>query len=209
MKEDTLLRVSGILVCIIGIILILVGGIKTPENFRILSDIIQTFFLFMLIILLFLPDNRLMKIAFIIGIFTVITDFLLETIAVYLDWWYPLGGTQFPPVIIVPLEMIFSFLFIGAAMAIMLTFPEKIREMNFPLFNWIKPLFQNEKNDWYWRIFLIFLNALIGTNGDYSAGDTIWAPGPYWQPFYTFLVWLFGGLFTLLQFYLLDKRIKE
>ena len=61
----------------------------------------------------------------------------------------------------------------------------------------------------HWRVAFAFLNALVGTNGDYSAGPTIWAPGPNWYPIYTFFVWLGGGIVCLLLFNWLDKKIPK
>ncbi|MHA1293768.1 MAG: hypothetical protein ACTSQJ_14010 [Promethearchaeota archaeon] len=208
-KNYRILRITGIFVCIIGLILILFFQIKTTENFRILSDFIQNIILFVLVLLIFLPDNKTMKVALIIGVFTMLFDFIIETIAVYLDWWYPLGGTQMPPIIVIPIEMVLSFLIIGTTMAIVFTFPEKIREMDFQPLNWIKPLFENENYDWYWRVLLIFINAIIGTYGDYNAGQEIWIPGPNWHPIYTFFVWFFGGIMMLLMFWFLQKKIKR
>jgi len=208
MKDFKLLRATGIIICLVGVFLILFGGIKTPENFRILSDFIQNILILNIILLIFLPNNRTLKIALIIGIFTMVIDFILETIAVYLNWWYPLGGTQFPPIIVVPLEMVISFLIIGTAIGIILTFPEKIREMDFKPLNWIKPLFENQKFDWLWRFLLILVNAIIGTHGDYSAGPEIWVPGTYWHPIYTFFIWFGGGTIILLLYYFLEKKIK-
>ena len=51
-----------------------------------------------LVIFVFYPDKRTFKIAFIVGIFTMVFDFVLETIAVILDWWHPLGGLQYHPI---------------------------------------------------------------------------------------------------------------
>ena len=209
MKEHTLLRHAGILASLTGLLILLFGDLKTAQNFRILSDLVQNTLLFTLILFIFMPSDRTMKIAFLIGGFTVLVDFILETVAVYLDWWYPLGGTQFPPVIVVPLEMVASFFLMGASMAIMLTFPERIRGMDFKMLNGLKWFVKDPKFDWIWRVLLIFLNALIGMNGDYAAGPEIWVPGPSWMPLYTFFVWLGGGLLTLLMFYLLQNRLEE
>jgi len=207
MKENKLLRATGIITSLVAVILILYGNVKTPENFRFM-DVIQTCLILIIVMFIFLPDDRLMKIALIIGMLTLVIDLILETIAVYLDWWYPLGGTQIPPLIIVPLEMLIGFIFTGAATAITYTHPEKIREMDFKLLNWIKPLFKKEKYDLFWRLLLVLAMAIIGTHGDYSAGPEIWVPGPLWYPIYTFFVWFGGGLIMLYLFYYLDKKLK-
>ena len=209
MKENKLLRATAIVSCLIGLLIILYGGVKNHDEvsqFRAL-DFIQSILIFNFIILVFLPDKKLFNIAFIIGILTVIIDFFLETIAFYLNWWYPLGGIQYPPIIVVPLEMVFGFFFVGASMGIIITFPEKFREIDFKLLNWLKPLFKNEKADWFWRILLILVNAIIGTHGDYSAGPQIWAPGPLWHPIFTFIVWFGGGVVTLYLYYYFDKKL--
>ena len=63
---------------------------------------------------------------------------IVETVGVSLKLWYPLGGTQFPPLIIVPLEMVLSFFLIGTSMGIVMSFPERIRESELKLFKWVK-----------------------------------------------------------------------
>ncbi len=208
MNDKKLIRILGIIISTVGIIIILFGNIKTTETFRLL-DLIQSILLLIVVTLIFMPNKRILKIALIIGSFTMVFDWVLETIAVYLNWWYPLGGLQYPPIIIVPLEMVVGFLFIGASMGVILNFPEKIREMEFKILNWIKPLVKEPKYDKIWRFLLILLNAIIGTNGDYSAPRTIWAPGPYWHPIYTFFVWFGGGIITILLFQYLILKIKE
>ena len=137
-----------------------------------------------------------------------IVDFFLETVAVLLDWWYPLGGTQYPPLIIVPLEMVLSFFLIGTSTGVIFTFPEVIRNSDNKTLSFISPLFKRERFDIIWRILYSFCISLIGTNGDYSAGPEIWQPGIYWQPFYTFLVWFLGGLLILLFYSLLERKMK-
>ena len=182
-----------------------------PANvslFRAL-DLLQNILLLNIVLFIFVPTNSVFKIALIIGIITMIFDYVLETIAVLLSWWFPLGGIQFHPLLIIPLEMVVGFIFLGISIGIILTFPEKIRDMNFKPLNWLKPLFKESKYDYVWRSLLIFLNAIVGTHGDYSAGSTIWVPGPQWQPLYTFFVWFGGGLITLLIFYILRQKIKE
>lgn len=209
MEQFKLLRYTGIVGSLAGLFLILFGGIKTTANFRIVSDLLQNIFLLNFVMLLFLPSEKTMKISLMMGIFNMVVDFFLETVAVLLDWWYPLGGTQFPPVIIVPLEMVVSFLIIGTSTGILLTFPEKFRATNNKLIGWTKPLFKNERYDVVWRVLYLFLISLVGTNGDYSAGEEIWMPGVNWLPIYTFFVWFLGGLLMLLFYTLLEKRIKR
>ncbi len=209
MGQFKLLRIVGIISSLVGIVLILFGNIKTVENFRIVGDFLQNILLLNLVLLLFLPSENTMKISILTGVFNMILDFILETVAVYLDWWYPLGGTQIPPIIVVPLEMVMSFFLIGTATGITITFPQKIRELDFKLLNWVKPLFKNEKFDMSWRILYLFLIAIIGTNGDYTAGSEIWAPGPYWLPLYTFFIWFFGGLMVLLFYSFLEQKIGK
>lgn len=206
MLNDRLLRISGFFASVFGLILILIGNIKTPANFRILSDIIQNVLLFNIILLLFLPEQKKLENALILGLFTMIFDFFLETIAVYLNWWYPKGGFQAPPILIVPLEMVISFMLIGTTVGIILGFPEKIRNMEFKPFNWLKFFVNNPRYDLMWRILYIFVNAVVGTNGDYTAGYDIWVPGPYWHWIYTFFVWFGGGLIILLVFYYLERK---
>lgn len=203
------LRIIGIITSISGILIILFGGIKTTENFRLLSDFIQNILLLNLIFFIFLPNNVQLKIAVYIGIFIMIFDFLLEEIAVFLDWWYPLSGTQYPPIIVVPLEMVISFFLIGTGMGVILTFPEKIRSFNLGPLNPLKRLFQNSRLDLLWRVLILITNALIGTNGDYTAGSEIWIPGPNWHPIYTFFIWFGGGLITLALYYYLERKINK
>lgn len=192
-----------------GVAFIMFGGIKSPQNFRILSDFMQNLFLISALLLLFLPDDRQMKVALLTGCFTAAYDFTLEEVAVYLGWWFPLGGTQFPPVVVVPLEMVTSFVLIGTSMALLFYLPGRIRTANCKLVKWAKPLFKNPRHDRWWLVLLLAVNAVVGTNGDYSAGSSIWVPGAAWHPAYTFVVWLAGGLLVLLVFTMLDKRIKQ
>ncbi len=197
----------GITASVVGVVFIMFGGIKTPQNFRILSDLIQNLLLLNAIILLFLPSDRQMKVALCTGCFTAAWDFMLEEAAVYLNWWYPRGGTQFPPAVVVPLEMVASFVIIGTSMGLFFYFPRRIRAADCKLVNWAKPLFALSKNDRWWLVLLLVANAVIGTNGDYSAGPSIWGPGAAWHPLYTFIVWFGGGLLVLFVFTWLDKRI--
>lgn len=73
----------------------------------------------------------------------------------------------------------------------------------------MKPLFKNPRHDKPWLVLLLFVNAIVGTNGDYSAGPSIWVPGAAWHPLYTFVVWFGGGLLVLLVFTWLDKRVAR
>jgi len=208
MTHYMLLRIVGIFSSLIGVLLILFGGIKTSENFRVLSDIIQNVLVLNIVLLVFLPKDRDLKVAVLIGGFTMIFDYILETVAFYYGWWYALGGTQYPPLLVIPLEMVLSFFMIGTAMGILFTFPQKIRSMDFKLLNWTEFFFKNPKLDYFWLILLLFLNALIGTHGDYTAGNEIWVPGPYWHPLYTLIVWFGGGLITLILYFILKKKIR-
>ncbi len=209
MSENKLIRICGILASLGGLILIFVGNIKTLANFRILSDIVQNILIFNVILLLFSPEEKKLENALLLGLFTMIFDFVLETIAVIFNWWYPKGGFQAPPLLIIPLEMVISFMIIGTTTGILLNFPEKIRDMDFKPLNWLKFLVRNPNYDLAWRILFIFANAVVGTNGDYSAGWEIWVPGSGWHWIYTFFVWFGGGLIILSVYYFLDKSRKE
>ncbi|MHA1270573.1 MAG: hypothetical protein ACTSPY_12345 [Candidatus Helarchaeota archaeon] len=206
MKQVNIIRLIISITSITGILLILFGNIKTIDNFRILSDIIQNILLFNLVLIIFMPNKIYLKISIIIGIFTMIYDLILESVAVYLNWWYPKGKYT---IFGVPIEMVLSFLLIGATFCILLTFPNKLRNTNIKYLKWIKPLFRNDKFDIVWRVLLVISNAIIGTNGDYSAGTDIWEPGLYWCPTYTFLIWLTGGLVVLILFIFLEKRFMK
>ncbi|MBD3228582.1 MAG: hypothetical protein GF329_10380 [Candidatus Lokiarchaeota archaeon] len=105
--------------------------------------------------------------------------------------------------------MIISFFLIGVSFGIILTFPQKIKNSNSKFLRWLNPLFKNNKINIGWRILIIFINAIIGTHGDYTAGPEIWVPGLNWSPFFTFLVWLLGGLIILSLFYILGKIFQE
>jgi len=204
-----LTRITGIILSTIGVLFILFGGIKTPENFRILSDFIQNFLLIIIVLLLFLPDDRKMKVSFLVGLFSTGFDFILESAAVYSNWWFPLGGTQFPPAIVVPLEMVCSFFIIGTNTSIMFYLPEKIRMMDCKPFDWLKKFVRNKRYDVHWRVVFLFANAVIGMNGDYSSGPAIWMPGASWFPVYTFLVWFLGGLLILAFFTVVDRKLAR
>ncbi|MBN2152743.1 MAG: hypothetical protein JW839_14925 [Candidatus Lokiarchaeota archaeon] len=209
MKTSRAARVAGIAASAAGVAIILFGGVKTPENFRVISDLLQNLLLLNAVILLFLPDDRQMKVAALTGCFTAAWDLVLEEAAVWLGWWYPLGGTQFPPVVVVPVEMVASFVIIGTSMALVFYAPGRIRAMDCKLLNWVKPMFKNPRHDRLWLVLLLVVNAIVGTNGDYSAGTSIWVPGAAWHPFYTFVVWFAGGLLVLLVFEWLDRRVAR
>ncbi|MHA1300894.1 MAG: hypothetical protein ACTSO9_15860 [Candidatus Helarchaeota archaeon] len=206
MNNYKLIRICGIFASFIGILILFIGNVKNPANFRLLSDLVQNILIFNFVLLLFLPEEKDLENAIILGLFTMILDFFLETIAVWLNWWYPKGGFQWPPLLIVPLEMVISFMIIGTTTGILLHFPEKIRKMDFKLLNWLKFFVKNSKLDLFWRIIFVFLIAVVGANGDYGAGWDIWVPGPGWQWIYTFFVWFCSGLIILLFFYFLEKK---
>jgi hypothetical protein len=209
MSENKLIRICGMVASLGGLALIFVGNIKTLANFRILSDIVQNILIFNVILLLFSPEEKKLENALLLGLFTMIFDFVLETVAVIFNWWYPKGGFQAPPLLIIPLEMVISFMIIGTTTGILLNFPEKIRNIDFKPLNWMKFLVRNPKHDLGWRILFIFANAVVGTNGDYSAGWEIWVPGPGWHWIYTLFVWFGGGLIILSVYYYLEKSRKE
>ena len=175
--------------CLAGALVILFGGVVTPESFRILNDIVLNLLVLGLAWLLFAPNAKALRVAWVIGVFTMALDFFLETAAVYLHWWYPLGGTQFPPLVVVPLEMVVGFLIMGTATGIVLAFPRRIRETTLKPLDRLKALFANPNWHGAWRIAFVPVLALIGTHGDYTAGPDIWAPGAHWHPAFTFLVW--------------------
>ena len=190
MDENKLLRATAIVSNLIGLLIILDGNIKNPENvalFRAL-DVLQNIFLLNIVLFLFLPNKQTFKIALIIGIFSMIFDFILETFAVLLDWWYPLGGIQLPPVLIIPLEMVVGFIFLGTCMGIVLTFPDKMREIDFKLLNWLKPLFKEPKYDHIWRVLLIFVNAIIKCFSTFNFLSTGFYPHRLITHFFTILV---------------------
>ncbi|NVM55441.1 MAG: hypothetical protein HWN66_17170 [Candidatus Helarchaeota archaeon] len=212
MKEFNLLRATGIIACIAGILLIIfVDNVKTSENFHIINDFIQNILVLNTVLLIFIPNNRRLKIALIIGVFIMLFDFIFETIAVYAGWWYPLGGIQFPPVLVLPLEMVISFLIIGTSTGLILYLPNKIREMDFKAFNWLKPLVRNPKFDWFWRVLIILVLTVVSTLGDFTAGPEIWVRGPNWHPSFTFILngWFYIGMLALFLLYYLEKRIPE
>ncbi|MHA1732004.1 MAG: hypothetical protein ACTSU5_08665 [Promethearchaeota archaeon] len=199
------LRVAGMLACLGGVAYILFGGVKTASNFRVLSDLVQNLLVLAFVLLLFWPDARAARNALALGAFTMAYDFILETTAVYLDWWYPLGGTQFPPVLVVPLEMVSSFLLIGAATYFLLDAPARIREGCPAPASWFRPAFRDPRFDDAWRVAFTLLVAVVGTRGDYTAGPDIWAPGPQWHVALTFVVWFSGGLLVLLVYKLMNR----
>lgn len=211
MKEYQLLRASGIIASFLGLILILFGNIKTPENFRFLSDFIQNILVLVFVMLVFWPDDNKMKIALIIGVCSFIYDWIIETIAVHLDLWHPLGGFQAPPLIIVPFEMVLSFLIIGTSFGIFLSFPQKVREMDFILLNWLKPLFKDSKYDWLWRLAFIILNTIVSSLGDLTAGSEIFVLGGNWEPHYIVILnaWLWLGLISLIIYQILVKKYER
>lgn len=158
-----------------------------------------------------MPNNTQMKNALKLGFVIMVYDFLLETVAFYLDWWYPKGGTQFPPIVIVPLEMVASFLIIGTSFSFLFSIPKVLQESHWEGLKVLRKIFEKPKMDYFFYILLIIINALVGMNGDYSAGTTIWEAGPNWHPIYTFFVWLSGGVLALgiyLKLYRISIKAK-
>jgi len=194
MRTSLVLRASGIGACLAGILVILFGGVATPESFRIVNGIVLNLLVLGVAWLLLAPNAKALRVAFMIGVFTMVLDFLLETAAVHLHWWYPLGGTQLPPLVVVPLEMVVGFLIMGTATGIVLAFPQRIRETTLTPLDRLKAPFANPNRDWTWRLAFVLVVALVGTHGDYTAGPDIWAPGAHWHPAFTFFVWSGCGL---------------
>ncbi|NVM31257.1 MAG: hypothetical protein HWN65_20635 [Candidatus Helarchaeota archaeon] len=206
-NSHLILRISGI--CIFLGCLFINNLFITPQNFRFFSDIIQNTLAFVIILFILWPDSGHLQIAFGVGLFTMGYDFFIETLAVKLDWWYPLGGTQAPPILVIPIEMVISFLIFGAITALFFQIPERVRTTDSRIVSKFKKLFKNSNMDVGWQILLILVISIAGTYGDYSAGPTVWVPGPSWHPFFTFLIWFHGGLLTILIFFLLKRRAKK
>ncbi|MBD3351181.1 MAG: hypothetical protein GF364_06820 [Candidatus Lokiarchaeota archaeon] len=198
------MRISGIVLSTIGVVLILFSGIKTVTNFRILSDIIQNILIFNIILLIFMPERKRLLKSFILGIIVMIYDFLIETIAVKFEWWFPLSGTQYPPFLVIPLEMVISFFIIGSSFSLLFDLPERIEEIKDHRFVSLKKLFSKKYSIHIFRVILVVLNAFVGMHGDYSAPDEIWMPGENWSPLFTFLIWLSGGLLSVAVFYFIE-----
>jgi len=198
-----------VLCCVGAIAVLLFAPVKTAANFRALNDLLQNALVLALALLVFAPSARTVWRAAKLGVFVMVFDFVLETAAVRLDWWHPLGGTQFPPVIVVPVEMLTGFLLMGTSLGVVLSFPEALRDMRGRGLNWIRPWFLEPKRDLAWQLALLALLAVVGTHGDYAAGPAIWAPGPQWHPFYTFCVWTGSGLAVLWVYYLLGGWAEQ
>jgi hypothetical protein len=207
-----LFRLLGAGICVLAVILLQLGLIKVSENGRILGDILQNIFILCITLFLIFPETKRLQNSIIIGIFTTVLDFVEETAAVYFNWWYPKGGTQMPPFLVIPLEMVLGFFFFGTAIAIIFTVPQKVQELEI---NTAHPTLKDKiykvlqrlitpKTGIVWLVAFIFLSAVIGTNGDYHAGSEAWQAGTDWQPVYTFFVWFFSGISMLGVFYLLE-----
>ena len=185
---------------LIGILLF--TDIKTPENFRFMNDVVQSGCVLTIMWLVILPSKKVVRASFYLGLSMMIWDFILETIAVKMGWWYPLGGIQLAPYLVIPLEMVISFLFLGMATGFLFGAPIDIRQndnIHIP-HQWLKRLVQNPRFDLLYQLGFIVILAFVGMDGDYNAGPSIWVPGPSWQREYTFLIWLFGGLLGLFLF---------
>ncbi len=217
MKSPYLLRIVGAGLCFLAIVIPLSGIIRVSVNGRVLGDILQNIFILCMSLFVLFPDEKRLQNALIIGCYTTVLDFILETAAVYLSWWFPLGGTQAPPLLVVPLEMVLGFFFFGMTIGIIFTFPRQVRDLNLnevgnsilkKFLQFLKRLFP-VKLDWAWLVGFVFISAYIGMNGDYNAGPAAWVPGPGWQMIYTFFVWFFGGISMLALFFLLENtRIR-
>lgn len=210
MKEFDLLRVLGISISIFGILVIIFGNVKTPENFQMLSNFGQNILVLNAILLIIMPKNRRLKIVLIIGVAIMVFDFVFEVIAVGAGWWILIGDNL---VLGLPIEMVISFLFIGTATGLILYLPEKIREMDFKLFNWLKPLVKNPRYDLLWKLLIVLALTIISTYGDLSGGVEmgVWAYGPNWHSSFVFILngWLYIGLIALSLQYVLEKKFPE
>ncbi|GAB4323345.1 MAG: hypothetical protein Kow0069_28400 [Promethearchaeota archaeon] len=177
------------------------GGVKTPQNFRVTGDLVQNAAVLAFVLLLLLPDGGTLRRAARLGLVVMAYDFFLETTAAYAGWWFPLGGTQWPPLLVVPLEMVLSFGLVGASTGVLFAAPELVRReaekpparRTWP-HRWLLRPFRNPRTDPAWILAYVALVSLVGTRGDYSAGPEVWVPGEGWHPALTFLAWLSGGL---------------
>jgi len=204
----TWIRAGGVALILGGIAVVLSSRITTPANFRLLNDLVQNALVLAAVLLAFLPTKQALLRAVALGVFVMVFDFVLETVAVRLGWWRPLGGTQFPPVLVVPLEMLIGFLIMGTSFGVVLCFPVRIRNARSQALNWARPWFENPRRDRAWQLLLILLVAAAGTHGDYAAGPEIWLPGAHWRPAYTFCVWAGTGLAVLWAYRRLQRTAE-
>ena len=178
----------------------------TSGNFRIQGDLIGNIIKMSFVTLLLIPNNTILKRAIYLGIFTVLLDGILETLAYYHIWWIAELGSTYPPINPVPIEMIGSFLFIGISAGIVFSVPEIIRQINYPPLNWLKNFFLNPHEDWVWVLAVFFFIVIGGALADWSsilAG--IYVPGPGWGLLIVAFVWLVNGFLSVIAFFILRK----
>ena len=184
----------------------LAGLNKTSGNFRIQGDLLGNIISASLILLLLMPNNKIITRGVILGLFLVFFDGFEESLAYWVSWWKAELGSTYLPYIPVPLEMIGSFLFIGISVAMVFSVPEIIRQINFAPLNWLKTLFDSPEEDFIWVIATGIFMSIGGALSDWnSIAAGIYIPSPGWNLINLIFVWSFNAVITIFVFYLLKK----
>lgn len=191
----------------IGVLLILFGLIATAnlKASRTLGFIKNSMALFV-VIAATRPKEKELKLSLIIGAFTVFLDYLVESIAFVMGWWYATEGTTYPPFLIVPFEMIIEFLPLGAAYILIWDLPRSKRNTNIQFF---RTVFERPYFIYVWTLFILIATGFLGVYGDfYGANGSVFFPHEDLTQFHIFLVWTSCGFAMIgLHKYLVTRLI--
>ena len=191
----------------LGVLIILIGLITVGTNLkasRTLGFIKNSMALFV-VVAATRPTDRELKLALIIGIYNVFLDYLVESVAYVMGWWYAVEGTTFPPLLIVPLEMILEFLPLGAAYILIWDLPRSKKDTHHTFF---RTLFAKKYFIYVWTLFILVATGLLGVYGDfYAANGSVFLPSPGLTPVHIFFVWSSCGFTMILLHRYLVRRI--
>ena len=143
--------------------------------------------------MVFNPTTKRVKYAFLAGVATAISTFILGAYGTYVGWYLFLGGKI--QILGVPLEMIAWVFFIGVASSVISEAPKILLKVGTPF----KKLFEKiEHIDKLFGPFLMFSIAAFGTLLDlYSTRFGAILTSPYWSFGFSFCVWLTISFITI------------
>ncbi|MFX1450264.1 MAG: hypothetical protein ACFFCM_05455 [Promethearchaeota archaeon] len=164
----------------------------TFRNFLLIEAISGT----IVILFIFNPATRRVKYAFLAGIATAISTFILGAFGTYVGWYLFLGGTI--QILGVPLEMIMWVFFIGVASSVISETPKILRKTS----SLFRKLF--DKIEHVEKLFgpiLIFGLSAFGTFLDfYSTIFGALQTAPYWSFGFSYCIWLAISFITLITY---------
>lgn len=162
---------------------------NTYRNFLLIEAVAAT----IIILLIFNPSTKRVKYAFLAGVASAISTFILGAFGTYVGWYLFLGGKI--RILGVPLEMIILVFFMGVTSSIISEAPKLLRKLGSPF----KKLFDKiEHLDKLNGFFVIILLSLFGTGLDfYSKRYGALLTAQYWTLGFTFCVWLAISFITI------------